>query len=173
MSLYSRCWRIFDIVINVSAYITFGLLIFSWLSVCAEVIFRYFLRQPLIWVVEVTEYIIVHITFLGSAWLLKREKHVVMDVVTSRLNKKARTFLLIITSIICSIIFLILTWWGIVATVGAYKERLFVPKQLEMPKFLVMIVIPFGCFMLACEFIRKTHSAILMWRGLKKEGLGT
>lgn len=169
MSAYLRFWRIFDIIIEVSAYITFGLLIFSWLSVCAEVVFRYFLRQPLIWVVEVTEYIIVHITFLGSVWLLKREKHVVMDVVTSRLNKKARTLLLIITSIICTIIFLILSWWGIIATISAYKEKLFVPKQLEMPKFVVMMVIPFGCLMLAGEFIRKTRNAILTWRSINRE----
>lgn len=170
MSSDSRFWRIFDIIIEVSAYITFGLLIFSWLSVCAEVIFRYFLRQPLIWVVEVTEYIIVHITFLGSVWLLKRDKHVVMDVVTSRLNQKARIFLLILTSTICTIIFLILTWWGIIAVIGAYKENLFVPKQLEMPKFIVMMVIPIGCLMLTGEFIRKTHRAILTWRSLNKEG---
>jgi len=168
MPTISKFWRIFDKIVEISAYISFGLLIFSWISVCSEVIFRYFLKQPLIWVVEVSEYIIVHITFLGSAWLLKREKHVVMDVVTSRLNKRARTLLLIITSIICTIIFLILTWWGILATLGAYKEKLFVPKQLDMPKFAVMIVIPFGSLMLAGEFIRRTHRAIITWRSLKK-----
>ena len=162
--------QIFDRILDVTAYITFGLLIFSWFSVCAEVICRYFLRQPIIWVVEVTEYIMVHITFVGSAWLLKKEGHVVVDVVTSRLNPKAKTLLLIITSMICFIVFLILTWWGAVATWGAYREHLYIPKQLEMPKFLVMLVIPFGSLMLAGQFLRRANTAISTWRSFRGKG---
>ena len=157
----------FDRVIDLTGYFTFGLLIFSWGSVCAEVVCRYFLRQPLIWVVEVTEYIMVHMTFVGSAWLLRREGHVTVDVVTSRLGSKTRTLFLIITSLIATVMFLILTWYGAVATWGAYREHLVVPKQLSMPKFLVMLVIPFGCLMLAGQFMRRTRGALRSWRSLR------
>jgi TRAP-type C4-dicarboxylate transport system permease small subunit len=165
----TKGYGIFDRIIDATAYIAFGLLIFSWFSVCAEVVFRYFLRQPIIWVVEVTEYIMVQITFVGSAWLLRKEGHVTVDVVTSRLNEKNRTLFLMITSVIGFVIFLIITWWGIVATWGAYQEHLYIPKQLEMPKFLVMLVIPFGSFMLAGQFLRRTLSAVSTWRSLRRK----
>jgi TRAP-type C4-dicarboxylate transport system permease small subunit len=159
--------HLFDRILDVTAYIAFGLLLFSWFSVCAEVVFRYFLRQPIIWVVEATEYIIVQITFLGSAWLLRREGHVTVDVVTSHFSKKNRTFILMITSALCVGMFLIITWWGAVATWGAYRENLYIPKQLGMPKFLVMLVIPVGSLLLLGEFLRKTRSAFSRWRSLK------
>ena len=157
---------LFDRILDITAYIAFGLLIFSWFSVCAEVIFRYFLRQPIIWVVEVTEYIIVQITFLGSAWLLRREGHVTVDVVTSHFGKKTQTLFLMVTSAVCFMMFLILTWWGTIATWGAYREHLYIPKQLGMPKFLVMLVIPVGSLLLAGQFLKRTRSAFLTWRSL-------
>ncbi len=161
----------FDRIIDATAYIAFGLLVFSWVSVCAEVVFRYFLKQPIIWVVEVTEYIMVQITFVGSAWLLRKEGHVTVDVVTSRLSKRNQTLLLAVTSAICVVTFVIITGWAVVATWGAYREHLYIPKQLDMPKFLVMLVIPFGSFMVAGQFLRRTLSAIRTWRSLRrKEG---
>jgi TRAP-type C4-dicarboxylate transport system permease small subunit len=111
----------------------------------------------------------VQITFDGSAWLLRKEGHVTVDVVTSRLNEKNRTLFLMITSTIGFVIFLIITWFGIVATWGAYREHLYIPKQLEMPKFLVMLVIPFGSFMLAAQFLRRTLSAVSTRRSLRRK----
>ena len=165
----TKGYGIFDRIIDASAYIAFGLLIFSWFSVCAEVVFRYFLRQPIIWVVEVTEYIMVQITFVGSAWLLRKEGHVTVDVVTSRLSKRNQSLFLAVTSAICFVTFVMITWWAIVATWGAYREHLYIPKQLGMPKFLVMLVIPFGSFMLAGQFLRRTLSAIMTWRSLREK----
>ena len=165
----TKDYGIFDRIIDATAYIAFGLLIFSWFSVCAEVVFRYFLRQPIIWVVEVTEYIMVQITFVGSAWLLRKEGHVTVDVVTSRLSKKNQSLFLGMTSAVCFVTFVAITWWSFVATWGAYREHLYIPKQLGMPKFLVMLVIPFGSFMLAGQFLRRTHSAIMAWRSLREK----
>ena len=163
----TKFFHIFDRVLDVTAYIAFALLVFSWLSVCAEVLFRYFLRSPIIWVVEVTEYILVQITFLGSAWLLKKEGHVSVDVVTSHLSPKPRTFLHVITSFICAGMFLIFTWWGTVATWGVYRDQLYIPKQVGMPKFLVMIVIPLGSLLLAVQFFRRANRGLSTWRSLQ------
>jgi C4-dicarboxylate transporter DctQ subunit len=160
---------LFDRILDITAYIAFGLLIFSWFSVCAEVVFRYFLRQPIIWVVEVTEYIIVQITFLGAAWLLRRDGHVVVDVVTSHFSKKNQSFILMITSSVCIAMFVMITWWGAVATWGAYREGLYIPKQLGMPKFLVMLSIPLGSLLLTGQFLKRTRAAFFTWRSLRHQ----
>ncbi|MFH1124000.1 MAG: TRAP transporter small permease [Pseudomonadota bacterium] len=162
--------HILDWIITFTSYVAGALLIFSWLSVCTEVICRYFLGRPIVWVVEVTEYILVQITFLGSAWLLKREGHVSVDLVVSHLSPKIRSFFLLITSMAGTLICLILTCWGAVATWGAYRDHLIIPKQLGMPKYLVMIVIPIGCFLLSCQFLRRIRGAWAAWKTSENRG---
>ncbi len=156
--------RILERTINITGILACALLLFSWLSVCAEVIFRYFLDRPILWVVEVTEYILVQITFLASAWLLNREGHVSVDLLVSNLNENLRTKFDLVTSIIGAIVCLILTFGGIVATWNVFQENFIIPKQLGIPKYIVMIVIPIGCFLLFCQFLRRFRFAWLKSR---------
>ena len=158
--------RGFDILITFTSYLAVALLVFSWLSVCAEVICRYFLNRPIPWVVEVSEYILVQITFLACAWLLRKDGHVSVDIVTSHLSPKTRAAFLFITSIIGFLVSIILTIWGAIATWGAYRDGLIIEKQLGMPKHWVMVVIPIGCFLIAGQFLRRFEKAFLDWRDL-------
>ena len=41
------------------------------LVVCAEVLLRYGFNSPISWVVEISEYALLWITFLGAAWVLR------------------------------------------------------------------------------------------------------
>ena len=152
------------------AYLGCALFVFSWLSVCAEVIFRYFLGRPLIWVVEITEYILVQVTFLGGAWLLKREGHVSVDLVISALKPKTRALVHLITSTLGILICLILTWYSWVATLGTFRQGLIMQKQIGMPKYLVMAVIPLGSFFLLSQFIRRTRTAFSNWKSTSNDG---
>ena len=159
--------RVLDRIINYTSYLACALFLFSWLSVCAEVFFRYFLGRPIVWVVEVTEYILVQIAFLSSAWALRSEAHVSVDLVVSRLNPRVRAFVHLMTSITGALVCVILTYWGTVATWGAFRDNLIIPKQIGMPKYLVMIVIPLGCFLLFCQFIRRIRGAWTDWKSLE------
>ena len=169
MDSASRFDRILDRIIDYSSYLACALFVFSWLSVCAEVLRRYFLNRPILWVVEVTEYILVQIAFLAAAWALRNEAHVSVDVVVSHFNEKVQAFLHFMTSIIGTLVCLILTYWGSVATWGAFRENLIIPKQIGMPKYLVMMVIPIGFFLLFCQFIRRTRAAWDGWKALKNK----
>jgi TRAP-type C4-dicarboxylate transport system permease small subunit len=164
--------QILEKIISITGILACALLLFSWLSVCTEVFFRYFLGRPLVWVVEVTEYILVQITFLASAWLLNREGHVSVDLLVSNLNEQLRAQFHLVSSIIGALICLILTYGGIVATWGAFQENFIIPKQLGMPKYLVMLVIPLGCFLLFCQFIRRFLNVWVKKQALPKKSNG-
>ncbi|MBW1801650.1 MAG: TRAP transporter small permease [Deltaproteobacteria bacterium] len=159
--------RVLDRIIAYTSYLACALFLFSWLSVCTEVLCRYFLNRPIVWVVEVTEYILVQIAFLAGAWALKNEAHVSVDLVVSHLNKKVRAFIYMMTSLTGTIVCMLLTCWGSVAVWGAFRDNLIIPKQIGMPKYLVMIVIPLGCFLLFCQFIRRTRGAWRDWKSLE------
>ena len=61
-----------------------------------EVFLRTFFNRPQEWVMELSEYALLYITFLSAAFVLKKEGHIVVDLVTCRLNVKKRNFLVIV-----------------------------------------------------------------------------
>ncbi|MBW1774752.1 MAG: TRAP transporter small permease, partial [Deltaproteobacteria bacterium] len=82
---------IYNRIIEMGAFLGGVLLLFMMLSVTLEVGLRYFLGRPTSWVVEICGYILLYIPFLVAAWVLRREKHVKMDLVLGMLSPKAQS----------------------------------------------------------------------------------
>jgi len=150
---------IFDWIIDGMAFLAGLLLLFMIFSICYEVLMRYFLIRPSSWAVEITEYILLYITFLGAPWLLKQKGHVKVDVVLNMLNIRTQRILNLFTSLLGAIICLVLFWFGLLATVDHYVRKIPVIKSLEVPKFILLVVIPFGSLLLCLQFIRQVITA--------------
>ncbi len=161
MRLLRKASALFDSTLGVFAFFAAILLAFIMLSVSAEVVARYFLGHPLIWVIEVTEFALVWITFLGAAWVLKREAHVVMDIVLTRLEPGTQALVNIITSVIGVAICLVLTGYGAFVTWDLYQREQFIPTILRPPSHILFAIIPIGSFMLFIQFLRRTYGYIL------------
>ncbi len=164
MKLMSRLAIVFDRTLDTLVFIACAILAFVALSIGAEVFMRYFLDSPIIWVVEISELSLLYITFLGTAWLLRREGHVSMDFVVNRLGPKNRGLLGAVTSVFGAIVCLIIVWYGTRITwynlqTGAYLETL-----LEPSKGAILAIIPFGSFLLFIQFLRRTHGYFRSWR---------
>lgn len=165
MKLLAKVNAIFDRTIGLLALVAAFLIVFMMLSVATEVsIMRLLLNHPQVWVVDITEQSLLFITFLGTAWLLKREGHVKMDLVLTQLNPRAQVVINTITSIIGIVICLIVTWYGTQTTweqLGIRSATL-----LELPRAPLLAVIPVGSFLLSLQFLRRTHHYLRSWRAL-------
>jgi C4-dicarboxylate transporter DctQ subunit len=84
MKALKRFDTIFDRMIRILFHVASGLSLVIVFGTATEILMRYFLNRPQIWAVEVTEYTMLYITFLGSAWLLREEGHVKMDILIWR-----------------------------------------------------------------------------------------
>lgn len=166
MKLLRKAIYIFDRIIDIAAFFASGLIIFSMIIVCFEVLMRYFLNRPTIWVVEIAEYCILFITFLATAWVLKRESHVQVDLVLNALNPRSQTLLNIITSIIGAMICLIIMWYGIRVTGQYFEIGLPAPTELRTPRCIITAIIPIGSFLLFVQFVIRTHRHLEKWRGV-------
>jgi len=113
---------------------------------------------------EVSEYIILYITFLVGAWVLKQEGHVKVEIVLAQFHLKTQSLINIITSICCSVACLILTFYGLRVTWDLYQTNTFTYTILELPKFIFTSPISFGSFLLFIQFIRRTHGYLQDWR---------
>lgn len=173
MRLLTVIVNAFDRILQILPWLMSGILAFVWLSVCAEVIMRYLLHRPIFWVVEVSEYALGYITFLGAAWVLKKEKHARIDFVISRLNQGRQAFLEFSTSIVATIACLLLTAFGVRATWDTFLEGELRASLLTPPVWITLIVVPIGALLLTVQFIRRAQESHERWRSFasKSEAL--
>ena len=166
MKLPTKAGTSFDYTIYILAIIAAFLLAFIMLSVCGDVFMRYFLSKPMLWVTEITEYCLLWITFLSTAWVLKKEGHVVMDLAVERLKPENRAMASIITSVVGTVVCLLLTWYGVKVTLDVFYRGLLLSTILTPPAFILFAIIPLGSLLLSIQFMRRTGGFIISWRAL-------
>ena len=149
--------RIFDRIITIGAVLSSVLLIFIMLSISFDVILRYTINQPLEWAVEISEYILVGLTFFAATWVLKRNGHVKMDQLFNHLGPRTQIVLNFITSILSAMACLIIVWYGIVVTLDHIHTGDSYFTTLEFPKWPVSAIIVVGFVLLLFQFLRMTY----------------
>jgi TRAP-type C4-dicarboxylate transport system permease small subunit len=159
---------LFDRILNFSAVLACILLSFTTISVCAGIFSRYFLSRPWAWVTEVNEFIIVYITFLVAAWVLKQERHVKMEVIISSLDERVQAKINFATSIFCALGCLIIAGYAIKVTWSLYETHAFTYTVLELPKWIFYFPIFFGFLFLFFQFFRRAYGFLEVVRSSKK-----
>ncbi len=152
--------RWFDRVLDAMACLAGAVLVFIMASVGLEVIMRYFFNRPLMWVTEVTECLLLYITFLGSAWLLREEGHVRMDILLNRLGTRAKAILGIFSSLIGVFVSATIMIYGLAVTWNYFQRGIYTPTAMEIPLYAILLVIPVGSLMLLLQFLRRTATAV-------------
>lgn len=132
------------------AMVVLSLIIFS---VCLEIIMRYFLNRPLVWVVELTEYGLLYVTFLGAAWLLRQGGHVQVDIIVDFLNNRWRKRCAVFSSAMGLAVSLLLTVFGAIATYDHLVRGIYKPTVLEFPTGVVLVAVPLGSLFLSVRFL--------------------
>ncbi len=152
--------RFFDGILNVTATLAGLLIVFQMLSICWEVIMRYFFNSPSIWVVELAAYSALLIPFLGAPWILKKGGHVKMDLLLDFVAIKNRNRINLMSSFVAAVICLILTYYGVVNVVDLYQSGFRTQTVLMLPKWPIMSVIPLSMCLLFFEFMRRVFGDI-------------
>ncbi|WP_153731416.1 TRAP transporter small permease [Sporosarcina obsidiansis] len=150
-----------DAVENVFAVIGGVLLVFNSLSVVIEVLLRSFFNISFYWVIEINEYILLYLPFLGAAWLLRDNGHITVDLLTDVLNFKTIKILDILIAIIGIIVSVVFVWFGTVETMELLEKGSRSSTVLEFPLALAAIIIPLGSVLLLLEFVRKCYNSII------------
>jgi TRAP-type C4-dicarboxylate transport system permease small subunit len=154
----------FDHIINVLTYFAGGLLYFIMVGVVLTLILRP-LGSALTWMFETTEYAMLYITFLGTAWVLKREGHVKTELLLSRLNLRTGALLNSITSVLAAISCLVIALYGAMITWEYYQIGYVMPTEWRPPMAPIIVIIPVGCFLLFIQFLRRSYGYLERWRG--------
>jgi C4-dicarboxylate transporter, DctQ subunit len=105
------------------------------------------------------------IGFCGAAWMLRKDGHVSVDVVTAKLNPKAGAMLDIITCSINLVVSGLLVWATAMVTVQHFQTHFIMADSiLQLPKAPLEIIIPLGSLLLVIELIRKIAKKWNVWK---------
>jgi TRAP-type C4-dicarboxylate transport system permease small subunit len=149
---------IFDKVIYVLFWLAGILLLFVTVGTCIDAILRYLLNRPIPWMLEITEYVMLYIPFLGAALVLKEEGHIKVDLLIYRLSDRNKIRISIVTSLVGGIIMSIYTWLGIQVTLDFFNRGVTSLEYLKTPMYLILMIIPIGGFFFTIQFFRQIFS---------------
>jgi TRAP-type C4-dicarboxylate transport system permease small subunit len=144
-----------DVVEDAFAAIAGAMFLFMLTAICIDVVMRYMFNNPMGWVIEVCEYLLLYITFLGAAWLLRENGQVRVDIVMMLLPAATERYFMIVTSFAAAVACLILCIISGITTFEQFISKMLEIKTLNVPKWIVMVVIPIGSLLVSIEFLRQ------------------
>jgi len=116
---------------------------FSCMSIAVfiQIIFRYILHHPIYWSEEFPRFILIWLTFLGSAIAMKNNSHLSVSLLTNRLDVQKRILIQFFANLLSLLFLLILVWGGIKISILTMPNR---SAALQMPTGLVYLAVPVG-----------------------------
>ncbi|MEW5919374.1 MAG: TRAP transporter small permease [Bacillota bacterium] len=156
MPVLSRLNRIVEVIVeNVLAVLLLGItLLLSY-----NVITRYGFSHSFFWAEEMTNYIIIWMTLLGSGICVRRGLHMSVDIIFLHVIGFLRTFLLLF-GIMVSLLFV-----AMVAVLG-YQQVQNVIKYaqltpaLRIPMYIPYLALPIGGLLMVLEYIELFFSKL-------------
>ncbi|GAX90176.1 TRAP transporter small permease [Effusibacillus lacus] len=130
--LVSALNRIMRFLVNI-------LLFAMVMAVFLQVLFRFLIDQPLAWTEELARYLLIWITFLGSAYAMSVRAHIGTDYILNYLSPGLKKIVLVLGTAASCLFF------GIMAIEGytlAMRGMVQTSPTLQLPMGLVYSVIP-------------------------------
>lgn len=122
-------------------------------SVIYEVIARSIFNKPTIWSLEIVTYMISCVAFFGSAYVLRINKHLEINLFTKILPNKIRFFFDLVANIIALIFCFIAFYYGCKLINLSYILGVVSVSELRVPLWIPQMTVPIGFFALFLEFL--------------------
>jgi len=139
-------------------------------TVLYEVVARYAFGAPTIWSFKLTTFLYGGACILGSAWVLHRNRHVSIDILSLRLSPKARAIVSLVAYLLLFLPFMgIILWQGIDQAAWSWSmwEREY-ETPWEAPLYPIKTLIPIAVFLLLLQGIAKwTRDLFFVIKGKK------
>jgi len=137
------------------------------ITISVDVILRYFFNSPIDGSLEIIQFILVLTILLAIPYTTVKRQHVAIDIVTSKLSKKARTrldsLMVFISLILCSLVV-----WRSLQYAGLKHRTGEISTVLSIPLAPLVYVVAFGFALVACvlivQLLRHVEQDIKGWK---------
>lgn len=152
--------RLFDlclVIVNV-------LLLLLIAIVILDVVMTYVFHEPLEWALEISEYALAFIAFIGAGWLMREEGHLRFDMILERLPKRARAVMEVLVSVICLTVSIVIAWTALGITMDLLAKGTLTVSILQLPRWILIVSIPIGFTLLALQLIRRSFQHMQVFK---------
>jgi len=151
--LSESCDRLFAAL----AFLAALLLLAMVALVTADIVMRNTLRSGFAWANEITEYALYLTTLLTAPWLLRRGRHVRIDMFLVIVPPQLAWLMEAAADIVGLAASLVLVWYGTIMTVQSARLGSLTIKNLVFPEWWLLAPLPVCFCLLALEFVLRFH----------------
>ncbi|MDR7315745.1 TRAP transporter small permease [Brevibacillus centrosporus] len=126
-------------------------------AVFLQVLFRFFLDQPLAWTEELARYLLIWITFLGSAYAMALKAHIGTEYIQKFLSPLMNKIVLSIAALLSIFFFVVMVQQGYALAARSMTQT---SPTLLVPMGYVYMVIPISGVLLIMNVLHVTWKDI-------------
>jgi TRAP-type C4-dicarboxylate transport system permease small subunit len=157
------------LLVNAMLVVVMAILPIMAVAITYDVLARYLLNAPTIWVSDASSYGLLWIAFLAAPWLVRHDEHVKGEFATDRLGPRGRAVQRTLVSLAGAAVMAIVLWQTTAETYSDYLKGVHTTGSWEIPRYLVWVAMPVGSLFTFLEFARATWLAIGVLRGTRPE----
>jgi C4-dicarboxylate transporter, DctQ subunit len=147
-------WRRFDRLLDMMAGLAGAILVFIVAAVCYTIFMRFFFKETTIWIIQTTEYALLWIVFLATAWLLREGGHITTDIIYVHLSEKSKQYLNFVMAIVGALVSFVMLYYGAAYMYDCVINSVTDVRAVTVPKSAVFSIIPIGSLLLVVQFLR-------------------
>ncbi len=145
--------RTFDFILDSFAVIAAVLLVVMMLATVLKVVLRAVFNHGMLGIDQISGTMMVYITFLGAAWVLRRDSHVSVDILIANLRPRVQRAVMFVSSLVGAAVCFVLAWFGTNAVLLSLQRGILVAPKLKS-RGPSISGDPAGCLLLGIEFLR-------------------
>jgi TRAP-type C4-dicarboxylate transport system permease small subunit len=145
--------RLFDGLALLAALVLLAMTVL----VAADIILRNVARIGFPWANEVSEYALYLMTLFAAPWLLRRGRHVRIDLVLTLVPPRVAWLMEAVADLMGFAICLVLVRYGALMTYDSWRLGSLTIKSLVFPEWWLLAPLPLFFVLLAIEFVFRFH----------------
>lgn len=143
-----------EALINGLAFVAGAAMCLLTLLICVDVTSRNFRLFGMPWSLEVAEYALYAITFLGAPWVLLNQGHIAIDIAVERLRPAAKARVAMVANAVGVLVCAILTLASTIAWWHSFKSGTVIQQTFTFSEWWLFVGPPPIFLIMTCIFIR-------------------
>lgn len=131
--------------------LAYGIILLAALLI-ANVMGRTLFNHSLMFVEEVSQAIVVLVTFLGLGYCTRKARHIRMSAIYDLFGPRVRKVLIVIMAVVTAVTMAAMGYWSLEYMLKV-KQYGNVTPTLRFPLWIILVSVPVGFFMAAFEYI--------------------
>lgn len=145
--------KMFGVLLGAVDFLIAAAVVLTCIEVLVEVAFRYLFHLPLPWGAELSQTLLVWVTFVGAASALARGEHMAIGLAAQRIPSLRLRELVRLTGRLAVLGFLVLgVWAGALVTQRTWALQ---TTALQIPAGVLYFAFPVGCLLMLLIVLRE------------------